>query len=254
MFNILTLSLIFKRLMNKPVIGITLDEEEEQTYSKYPWYAARKNYSESIEIAGGISIFLPNNVKAINQYLNFIDGLLVTGGDFDIDPQMYGQERKPTLRIKNGRTNFEFKITKKAIQKKIPVLGICGGQQLINVVLGGTLLQHIPDVIDSDINHEQQNPRNEPSHFVHIKKNTVLFSFVKCSKMFVNSAHHQAVDKLGKNLIVSAVSEDGVIEAIESTRSNYCLGVQWHPEFLIDNKDINVIKSLITSAKKKIDK
>tara|TARA_Y100000766_G_scaffold82280_1_gene69983 strand:- start:1570 stop:1788 length:219 start_codon:yes stop_codon:yes gene_type:complete len=72
--------------------------------------------------------------------------------------------------------------------------------------------------------------------------------------MFVNSAHHQAVDKLGKNLIVSAVSEDGVIEAIESTRSNYCLGVQWHPEFLIDNKDINVIKSLITSAKKKIDK
>ena len=81
MFNILTLSLIFKRLMNKPVIGITLDEEEEKTYSKYPWYAARKNYSESIEIAGGISIFLPNNVKAINQYLNFIDGLLVTGGN-----------------------------------------------------------------------------------------------------------------------------------------------------------------------------
>ena len=110
MFNILTLSLIFKRLMNKPVIGITLDEEEEKTYSKYPWYAARKNYSESIEIAGGISIFLPNNVKAINQYLNFIDGLLVTGGDFDIDPQMYGQERKPTLRIKNGRTNFELSL------------------------------------------------------------------------------------------------------------------------------------------------
>ena len=237
--------------MNKPVIGITLDEEVEKTYSKYPWYAARKNYSESVEIAGGVAIFLPNNVKAINQYLNFIDGLLVTGGDFDIDPQIYGHERNPTLKIKNTRTDFEFKITKKAIKRKLPVLGICGGQQLINVVLGGTLFQHIPDIIDSNINHEQPNPRNEASHFVHIKKNTMLFNFVKSTKMFVNSAHHQAVDKLGKNLIISAVSEDGIIEAIETKTSNYCLGVQWHPEFLIDNKDIYVIKSLITSAKKK---
>ena len=240
--------------MNKPVIGITLDEEVEKTYSKYPWYAARKNYSESVEIAGGVAIFLPNNVKAINQYLNFIDGLLVTGGDFDIDPQIYGQERKPTLKIKNTRTDFEFKITKKAIKRKLPVLGICGGQQLINVVLGGTLFQHIPDIIDSNINHEQPNPRNEASHFIHIKKNTTLFNYVKSTKMFVNSAHHQAVDKLGKNLIISAVSEDGIIEAIETKTSNYCLGVQWHPEFLIDNKDIYVIRSLITSAKKKIDK
>ena len=134
------------------------------------------------------------------------------------------------------------------------MLGICGGQQLINVVLGGTLLQHIPDVIDSDINHEQPNPRNEPSHFVHIKKkNTILFNFVKCSKMFVNSAHHQAVDRSwGRTLLSLRFQKMNVIEAIESTRSNYCLGVQWHPEFLIDNKDINVIKSLITSAKKKL--
>ncbi len=240
--------------MNKPVIGITLDEEEEKTYSKYPWYAARKNYSESIEIAGGVAIFLPNNEKAINQYLTFIDGLLVTGGDFDIDPQIYGQERKSALRIKNSRTDFEFKITKKAIKNKIPVLGICGGQQLINVVLGGTLVQHIPDITNSNINHEQPNPRNEPSHTVHIKKNTMLFNSVKSTKMFVNSAHHQAVDKLGKNLIISAVSEDGIIEAIETKTSNYCLGVQWHPEFLIDKKDIYVIRSLIKSAMKKIDK
>ena len=241
--------------MNKPVIGITLDEEEKQTYSKYPWYAIRKNYSESIENAGGTSIFLPNNIKDINNYLKIIDGLLVTGGDFDIDPKFYGEIKNSiNVKTKKNRTEFEFIITTKALKKKIPVLGICGGQQLINVVLGGTLIQHIPDVIDSKINHEQENPRNEASHLVHIKKETILHNFVKCSKMFVNSAHHQAVDKLGKSLVASAISEDGIIEAIESKAYNFCLGVQWHPEFLIDTNDIKILRSLITSAKKRIEK
>ena len=241
--------------MRKPIIGITLDEEEKQTYSKYPWYAVRKNYAESIENSGGTGVFLPNNVKNINNYLKIIDGLLVTGGDFDIDPKFYGEiKNSNSIKIKKNRTQFEFMITAKALKKKIPVLGICGGQQLINVVLGGTLIQHIPDVIDSKINHEQKNPRNEASHFVHIKKGTILHSFVKCSRMFVNSAHHQAVDKLGKNLLASAISEDGIVEAIESITDSFCLGVQWHPEFLIDKNDKNIIRSLITSAKKRIEK
>ena len=241
--------------MNKPIIGITLDEEEKDTYSKFPWYAARKNYSESVELAGGICIFLPSNLNAINQYLKIIHGLVVTGGDFDIDPKIYGKKVKSSkVKIKSNRTDFELKITTKAVKKKIPVLGICGGQQLINVVFGGTLIQHIPDTIDSRINHEQTNPRNEASHFVMIKKQTKLFDIVKNSKMYVNSAHHQAVDKLGKGLISSAFSEDGIIEGIESKYHNYCIGVQWHPEFLIDSNDINIFKSLIKSAKKIIEK
>ena len=129
--------------MNKPIIGITLDEEEKKTYSNYPWYAARKNYSDSIELAGGICVFLPNNIRAINQYLNIIQGLVVTGGDFDIDPKLYGEKIKSTKnQNQKERTDFEFEITKKSNKrKKIPVLGICGGQQLINVVFGGTLIQ-----------------------------------------------------------------------------------------------------------------
>ena len=78
--------------MKKPLIGITLDEEEKNTYSKYPWYAARKNYSDSIEKAGGICVFLPNNIDAIEDYLELLDGLLITGGDFDIDPTIYGEK------------------------------------------------------------------------------------------------------------------------------------------------------------------
>ncbi len=236
--------------MTKPIIGITLDEEEKQTYSKYPWYAIRKNYSESIEKAGGICIFLPSNLREINQYLKLINGLVVTGGDFDIDPKLYGQKKiSEKVSTKKNRTNFEMIITSRAIKKKIPVLGICGGQQLINVALGGTLIQHIPDVLNTKINHEQTNPRNEPSHIVNIKKGTKLFKIVKHEKMFVNSAHHQAVDKLGKNLIASAFSDDGLIEGIELKKDIFCIGVQWHPEFLIDKKDIKILKSLIQSAK-----
>ena len=241
--------------MNKPIIGITLDEEKKKTYSNYPWYAARKNYSDSIELAGGICVFLPNNIRAINQYLNIIHGLVVTGGDFDIDPKLYGERIKSTkVKTKKERTDFEFEITKKAIKKKIPVLGICGGQQLINVIFGGTLIQHIPDFLDSRINHEQENPRNEASHLVLIKKGTKLFNITKSSKMFVNSAHHQAVDKLGNGLVSSAFSEDGIIEGIESKSNDFCIGVQWHPEFLIDKNDITILKSLIKSSKRTIEK
>ena len=105
--------------MNKPIIGITLDEEEKDTYSKFPWYAARKNYSESVELAGGICIFLPSNLNAINQYLKIINGLVVTGGDFDIDPKIYGKKVKSSrVKIKSNRTDFELKITTKAVKKK----------------------------------------------------------------------------------------------------------------------------------------
>ncbi len=241
--------------MNKPVIGITLDEEEKTTYSNYPWYAARKNYSDSIVKSGGVSVFLPNNPSSINKYLSIINGLVITGGDFDIDPKIYGQNiQSSKVSIKENRTDFEFKLTKQALKKDIPILGICGGHQLINVIFGGTLIQHIPDALDTKINHEQTNPRNEASHFINIKKGTKLFNIVKSKKMFVNSAHHQAVNRLGRKLVASAFSDDGVIECIESNDYSYCVGVQWHPEFLIDKKDISIFKSLIDSAKKKIEK
>lgn len=239
----------------KPVIGITLDEEIAKSYSKFPWYAARKNYSQSIQKAGGLSVFIPNNIRDINLYLKLVNGLVITGGDFDIDPKLYGDKKTSSkVSMKKDRTEFEFKIASQALKKKIPVLGICGGQQLINVMLGGTLIQHIPDSFNTKINHEQKNPRDQGSHSVTIKKKSKLFQIVKNTTMFVNSAHHQAVDKLGKNLIASAFSDDGIIEGIETTTNNYCLGVQWHPEFLIDKNDIKIFKSLVTSAKKRIEK
>ena len=116
--------------------------------------------------------------------------------------------------------------------------------------MGGSLIQHIPDKIKTKINHEQENPRNQPSHTVKIIKDTKLSKIIKKTSMYVNSAHHQAVEKLGKDLIVNAVAEDGIIEGIESPKLKFCLGIQWHPEFLIDEKDIEIFKSLIKSARK----
>lgn len=235
--------------MKKIIIGITLDFEERNTYSKFPWYAARKNYSDSISKAGGLPIFIPHNIELISNYLDLIDGLVITGGDFDIDPNLYGEnEKHKSVNLKKKRTIFEFKITSLAIKKNMPILGICGGEQLLNVVFGGSLYQHIPDEIKSNINHEQTNPRNQASHHISINKKSKLFSIVKTNKMFVNSAHHQSVKKLGKNLLVSAKSSDGIVEAIEHNSLDFCLGVQWHPEFLIDKKDIEIFKSLIKAS------
>ena len=237
--------------MNNPIIGITLDEESSKTYSKYPWYAARKNYSDSIELAGGTSIFLPHNLKKIEEYLNIIDGLLVTGGDFDVDPKLYGEKiNNKAVKLKKKRTEFEIKISSEAIKNNFPVLGICGGQQLLNGASGGSLIQHIPDKINTKINHEQKKPRNQASHYVEIKNGTKLYKITKTNRMFVNSAHHQAVDRLGKGFLINAIADDGVIEGIENPNLKFCIGIQWHPEFLIDKNDIEIFRSFIKSSKK----
>ena len=237
--------------MTNPLIGITLDLEEKKTYSLFSWYAARKNYSDSIAKASGVPIFIPHNVNLIGEFIKAIDGLLITGGDFDVDPNLYGEKKiHKRVSLKKTRTNFEYEITKAAIKKKIPILGICGGQQLLNVIFGGSLYQHIPDDVKTNINHEQINPRNEGSHEVFISENSKLKSIVGVKNMFVNSAHHQAVKEVGKDVIINSVARDGVIEGIEHTKLEFCIGIQWHPEFLIDINDIEIFKSFIEASKK----
>ena len=236
--------------MKNITIGITLDLESTKSYSKFPWYAARQNYSDSVVKAGGTPVFIPHNEESISSFLDLIDGLVITGGDFDINPNLYGEKKvHKKVNLKNKRTNFELKIATSAIKKNIPILGICGGEQLLNVIFGGTLYQHIPDEFQTKINHEQTNPRDQASHNINIIKKSKLFSIVKTSKMFVNSAHHQSVKKIGKNLLASAFCSDGVIEAIEHKELNFCIGVQWHPEFLIDKNDIEIFKSFIKASK-----
>lgn len=241
--------------MTNPIIGITLDIEDpgEGKFSPYvQYYAIRHNYSECIAKHGATPILIPHHTDIIDKYIDMIDGLMVTGGDFDIDPKFYGaSEIHPEVKIKEGRTENEMALTKAALEKDIPVLGICGGEQLLNVVLGGTLIQHIPDESPSDIAHEQRfisKPTTETSHEINIAEDTKLHEIFGTNSISVNSTHHQAVKDLGDNVIASATAPDGIIEAIESTSHKFCLGVQWHPEYEINPGETALFKAFVDAC------
>lgn len=242
-----------KKTNDSPKIGITLDYEEAQTYSKKPWYALRENYCTAVSNLGALALPLPHDVEKVNEYLDLIDGLVITGGAFDVSPELYGQsEKHDTVITKDNRTKFEFAITRGAIERNIPILGICGGEQLLNVVLGGTLIQHIPDSIKNPLEHEQKNPRDEAGHSIKITAGSLLGKIVGKSEMAVNTAHHQAVDIVAPNMLVNAVTSDGVIEGIELPSHPFCLGVQWHPEYHVDAADSKIFEAFIAACKKRM--
>lgn len=235
--------------MKRPLIGVTLDAEKPGGYSKFPWYALRQNYCEAVIAAGGLPIALPHEPENAPAYLDSIDGLVVTGGAFDVDPSLYGDaDRHDTVVTKDRRTAFEMAMTRGALARDMPVLGICGGQQLLHVALGGRLIQHIPDSIQDALAHEQPNPRNEPGHDVAVAKGTKLHAIVGTETMAVNSAHHQAARDEPSGVVVNARSPDGVIEGIEAPAYRFCLGVQWHPEFHISDGDRRIFRAFIAAC------
>jgi putative glutamine amidotransferase len=235
--------------MTRPTIGLTLDAEPAGSYSKLPWYALRQNYCEVVARAGGLPILLPHEPGQAEAYLDRLDGLLVTGGAFDVDPALFGAaQRHPTIKTKDRRTAFELAVLTGALNRDMPVLGICGGQQLINVVLGGTLIQHIPDEVQASLAHEQPNPRTEAGHVVRVARGTLLHRITGADELAVNSAHHQAAKEVGQGVVVNATAEDGVIEGIEHPGYRFCLGVQWHPEYMISPGDGRILEAFVAAA------
>ena len=235
--------------MNKiPIIGITTDYQEKvNSYSKYPWFALRRHYTECLEIFNCMPIILPLT-KSLPD-LDFLDGIVISGGDFDIDPGFYGQEiTSEKVQTIPERTDFEMKLIEQFIPTNKPILGICGGCQLLNVYFGGSLIQDI----QSNIEHEQPNPRNETSHEITFPKDSPLKKFTNNNITFINSAHHQGVDKLGNNLTVTGTAPDGIIEGFKHQSHYYCVGVQWHPEFLITDFDKKFIQDFVNHVKKNI--
>ena len=163
--------------------------------------------------------------------IDSLDGLLLTGGT-DINPSRYGQSRDPhTEDPDDPRDEMELRVLQEALASNVPVLAICRGMQLFNVAHGGTLIQHLPS---ADL-HSQKMPDAEPgrhgaAHTVRVVRDTRLAAIVGAGDHQVNSRHHQSVDRVGENLVVSAISADGVIEAIERPGEPFALAVQWHPE------------------------
>lgn len=236
---------------SRPLVGLTLDAETAGHYSAYEWYALRANYASAVIAAGGLPVALPHAALLAESYISKLDALVVTGGAFDIDPSLYGvHERHPTVSLKENRTAAELALIEAALERDIPVLGICGGEQLLAVILGGTLIQHIPDEVPNALEHEQKKPHHVPCHEVTIVPGTRLHRIVGVERMQVNSSHHQAVAKPGPHAHICARAPDGVIEAIEDPRFRFCLGVQWHPEFGTDPKDPYIFKALIDACRK----
>ncbi len=232
-----------------PLVGVTLDAEQPGGYSRFPWYAVRQNYADAIAAAGGLPVALPHEPELAAAYLDRLDALVVTGGAFDVDPALYGAAgRHATVTLKQRRTAAELALLRGALARDLPVLGICGGEQLLAVALGGSLIQHIPDSVPGALAHEQPNPRDEPGHTVAVLPGTLLARIVGRAEMRVNSSHHQAVRDPGPHAVVNATAPDGVVEGLEDPQRRFCLGVQWHPEFLIDPGDRRIFDALVAAC------
>jgi putative glutamine amidotransferase len=211
--------------VSRPRIGIALDVDDREGRYQLP-----RAYPDAVLAAGGLPLLLPHGgTAATAAWLSLCDGLVVAGGAFDIAPERYGEPRRPGLGpLKEGRTGFEWALCQAALDGGIPLLGVCGGMQLLNVVRGGTLHQDLPSELG--LSHEQPPPKDVPSHEVEVVPGTLLARLLGAEPIRVNSTHHQAVNRPGAGVLVSARARDGVVEAIELPGVPFALGVQWHPE------------------------
>jgi len=215
--------------MNKkrPLIGITTDFKDKHN-------SIEEAYSKAVVKYGALPVLIPT-VEQQRTYLvdiiKRIDGLLIPGSR-DMDPDYYGEEPHSKLNpMSRERTEAEFMTLEMAIENDIPVLGICGGMQFINVFYGGSLYQDIQALIDKPLVHE-----NGSIHPVEINNGSTLHKILEMEQFNVKSYHHQAVNKLGRDLTISAVAPDGIIESLESEQHSV-VAVQWHPE--LENTDIS---------------
>lgn len=235
-------------MKRKPLIGVNLDyypagsprhhplidhHEIGVAHSPYAHHVINTKYLSAIESAGGVPVLIPHAFSSIADYTDLVDGFLFTGGLMDIPPDAYGEEiHSDKLYLECRRASFDLELGKAALETGKPVLGICSGLQLLTVLTGGTLHQHVPDVYPSNIDHFAFYDREQYVHDITIKKDTKLHRIMGIEHGAVNSAHHMAVKSTGPSTTVTAHACDGVPEAIECAEHPFLVGVQWHPEFL----------------------
>jgi putative glutamine amidotransferase len=225
------------------VIGVTAYAERARWAAwDMPASVVPQRYLDKVLAAGGTPVVLPA-VPGITGALSRLDGLLLVGGG-DVDPARYGA----VPHLANGPANVvrdsaELALLKEALALRLPILGICRGLQLLNVALGGTLHQHVPDVVG----HEGHSAGNGifTRHDVHLRPRCSLARALNRTTLDVPSLHHQAIDRLGDGLTACAWSDDGLIEAVELDGHPFTVGVQWHPEA---DEEVSVFNALVTAA------
>ncbi len=232
-------------MTKRPLIGLSLDLEEQGSFSTDPYYCLRQNYFDAIYEAGGIPIAIPFIYDAIPQYFSMIRGLVIPGGDFAFPDEWYLSNHQKSPYPISKRLNFDIEIITKALSEKLPLLTICAGMQIMGCINGCQM----NGKIESQINHRVKN-RHDPVHDISIKSNTLLHSILGKNNISVNSVHCEEIIRTSNKVIVSATANDDVIEAIEVKNHPFALGLQWHPEFFIkDNNHMAIFKALIDKAK-----
>ena len=231
--------------MNRPVIGITLDQNDDADKYESPF-----SYAKAVELAGGLPLLIPyqTDLTLIPQIVDQFDGILFSGGN-DLDPALYGQDWHPKAqRIDPARQRFELALLAEVERRRTPVLGVCLGSQIMNVYRGGSLHQFIPDVNQS-IEHRKIG-ENLTRHSVNLDPNSKIANAIGKTEISANTYHKQSVDKLGRGLKVIATAPDGVIEGFEDPNFPLFAAVQWHPERLTNEPEhLAPFKLLVDTAR-----
>lgn len=238
----------------KPLIGIlaNLATIDSGAFTGIERVHLPNSYIHAVEKAGGVPIVIPVNgdKENIKIQIEAMNGIIISGGD-DVNPTLYKEEPVRELGyIYQDIDEFDIEAINVALEKDKPIFGICRGLQILNVALGGSLYQDLKYIRNSHIKHNQQTKPYLGTHYIDIKEESILKETIN-EKVLVNSYHHQSVKTLGNNLKVIAYSNDGVIEAVQKIDEKFVLGVQWHPELMVDHSEhmLNIFKRFIEECK-----
>ena len=225
-------------MADRPLIGITMRLE----LSTRRFYLGR-DYCEAVYAAGGLPIHIPliAEHEHISQIVSHLDGVLLPGCDTDPDPGLYGEDPHQNLRtVIPEKDATDLLVIAEAEKRNIPIFGICYGMQILNVSLGGSLIQDIPSQVENAINHQQGLPRERNSHRIRMESGSLIGEMSQAREsVSVNSHHHQAVRVLGRELNATSRTSDGVIESIEDSFGRQVFAVQWHPELSWQNDELS---------------
>lgn len=215
-------------------IGLSVDLHAPP--GELPSYQLKRAYADAVARAGALPLLLPllPDEASVRAALSVLDGLVITGGAFDIPPALYGQAPREGLGPQiPERSASEARLGRAAMEASLPILGVCGGMQLLNVLHGGTLVQDLARERPEAGPHEQAHDKRTPAHDLDVVAGSRLDGLLAPGERRANSTHHQAVDVVGQRLRVVARAPDGIVEAFEGSGETFVLGVQWHPELLV---------------------
>ena len=234
---------------SRPTIGVTAATEKVSygVWSDVPAVVSPASYVRAVQRAGGRAVLLlPDSRDAEDPdgVLDMIDALIVTGGAGDLDPALYGQEPHPeTGPVQEERDAYELALVRASIRRRVPVLGICRGMQILNVAYGGGIEQHLPDVVGHEAH--RRTPGTFADHEVDLEAGSLAARAAGAERTPVKSHHHQGVSEIGAGLVVTGRSEDETIEALEDPSCPFVLGVLWHPE---EDEKSQLIKALVSEV------